>query len=438
MRKAMGDPHRESPVAADMMRGWEDGKAGNLEALRKGVARAQETARSVLRDGQGVWNPVASYLQGYLAAAKGTIAEVRAKGDFGEVWSPERVLAEIEGPPTDPNEGADVRHPVTGETYPAALARARALLATFPGYPPGTVNIPDDAMQADGRTRGEMRADIVDALTEPPAAQGREAHILLGTPAAGKSSMADPLAEQRQARIIDSDDAKALLPEFENGIGAMVAHKESQNLAIEAQRRSIERGENMVLPLVGTSYDGIRSKVSDLVDDGFKVYLHLVELPTEETVRRAIARFGKRGRLIDPAYIREVDQAPKAVFERLIREDRTKLEGYTHAVNDVPEGTPPRLVAHSNSPVRLGESGARSDAGRAGVEEEGQAGRGSRATPEAVPERPAGYGANNRLVTPERAAELRDRLKAKLATAQLNTGLDPELIAIGTELAVFH
>jgi N12 class adenine-specific DNA methylase len=47
------------------------------------------------------------------------------------------------------------------------------------------------------------------------------------------------------------------------------------------------------------------------------------------------------------------------------------------------------------------------------------------------------YGATNKLVTADRAAELRDRLKAKLRD-QLNSGIDPEILAIGAELAVFH
>ena len=46
------------------------------------------------------------------------------------------------------------------------------------------------------------------------------------------------------------------------------------------------------------------------------------------------------------------------------------------------------------------------------------------------------YGATNKLVSQDRAAELRKRLKAKFS--QLNSGLDPEILAIGTELAVFH
>lgn len=50
--------------------------------------------------------------------------------------------------------------------------------------------------------------------------------------------------------------------------------------------------------------------------------------------------------------------------------------------------------------------------------------------------KPAEYGANNKLVSQDRAAELRKKLKAKFS--QLNSGLDPEIIAIGTELAVFH
>lgn len=50
--------------------------------------------------------------------------------------------------------------------------------------------------------------------------------------------------------------------------------------------------------------------------------------------------------------------------------------------------------------------------------------------------KPAEYGANNKLVSQDRAAELRQKLKAKFA--QLNSGIDPEILAIGTELAVFH
>ncbi|WP_238368293.1 PLxRFG domain-containing protein [Mesobacterium pallidum] len=47
------------------------------------------------------------------------------------------------------------------------------------------------------------------------------------------------------------------------------------------------------------------------------------------------------------------------------------------------------------------------------------------------------YGASNKLVSQDRAAELRAKLKAKLRN-QLNAGIDPEIMAIGAELAVYH
>lgn len=49
------------------------------------------------------------------------------------------------------------------------------------------------------------------------------------------------------------------------------------------------------------------------------------------------------------------------------------------------------------------------------------------------PQQPA-----NTIVTDARAAELRERLKKKLNGGQVNAGLDPEILAIGAEMAVYH
>ena len=47
------------------------------------------------------------------------------------------------------------------------------------------------------------------------------------------------------------------------------------------------------------------------------------------------------------------------------------------------------------------------------------------------------YPSGNRLVTDERYAELRERMRKKLG-GQMNVGIDPEILAIGTEMAVYH
>lgn len=53
------------------------------------------------------------------------------------------------------------------------------------------------------------------------------------------------------------------------------------------------------------------------------------------------------------------------------------------------------------------------------------------------PDKPKKNPSGNKLVTDERYEELKKRMKAKLR-GQMNMGIDPEILAIGTEMAVYH
>ena len=78
--KAMGAPHRESPVAAEMMRGWRDGqdpRPAHLTDHLKSIRSSIEDVQTSPTEGQGGFNPVDPYLQGYYAAATGTHREIR-------------------------------------------------------------------------------------------------------------------------------------------------------------------------------------------------------------------------------------------------------------------------------------------------------------------------------------------------------------------------
>ncbi|KEP68805.1 hypothetical protein DL1_08435 [Thioclava dalianensis] len=59
------------------------------------------------------------------------------------------------------------------------------------------------------------------------------------------------------------------------------------------------------------------------------------------------------------------------------------------------------------------------------------------ADPEPQAENKSNWGASNTLVSVDRAAEIRAKLAGKLRN-QLNSGVDPEILALGTELAAFH
>ncbi len=60
----------------------------------------------------------------------------------------------------------------------------------------------------------------------------------------------------------------------------------------------------------------------------------------------------------------------------------------------------------------------------------------SKSNPEPAKYTDSDFGSKNKLVSRERAEELRKKLKAKFA--QLNSGIDPEIIALGAEISVFY
>lgn len=304
-------------------------------------------------------------------------------------------------------KGGPILHPVTGQTAQEAQQEADDFLREFapaePGGLYGTHNIPDDYVMPDGRTRGEIRKAIRVNMLSGEVATDREAHLILGPPAAGKSMLAEPLAEARRARLVDSDIAKEQLPEFRNGVGGNAVHEESSIIATRVLEIAIDRGENLAIPVVGKTYAGVEEKVQMLRDAGYRVHLHLFEIPAREAVKRALLRYGSTGRMVPPTYVAHVGTKPIDSFNRLVEEYGDRLESYSHVSNDVPQGATPQTVRDGGNVVfRLRGSGSPSAAPGAstgqGAQGQGAQGQGARGsdrqdalpvTPEPAPSAPA-------------------------------------------------
>lgn len=220
------------------------------------------------------------------------------------------------------------RHPKTGESLRLALERAQKMAQT------DVIETPE---------RLALREQIGQELYGAGAAKKEKiADLVLGPPASGKSTFADPLVASRGALLIDSDMAKARLPEYEQGVGSGAVHEESAGI-VEADvlPRAILAGDNIVWPLVGKTLGGVEEKIDLLKSEGYRVYIHLVDLPIEKSVERAVARFESKGRLVDPRYVASVEDKPARNFDVLIK--RSDLDGYSRWSNDVPRGDAPRL-----------------------------------------------------------------------------------------------
>jgi predicted kinase len=134
----------------------------------------------------------------------------------------------------------------------------------------------------------------------------RHAIIVLGGPAAGKSTIAERLARDYGAAIVDPDEAKKIIPGYDEGSGAGATHEESVALAKDVGAKIRADGGNMIFPKVGQSPDIIRPMIAAAKEGGYSVDLVHVSVPVEIAQRRNIGRFLRTGRLVDPSYIADV------------------------------------------------------------------------------------------------------------------------------------
>ncbi|WP_052486982.1 zeta toxin family protein [Gordoniibacillus kamchatkensis] len=216
--------------------------------------------------------------------------------------------------------------------------------------------------------RIKLRKQIVDKLYGKGAKQkNRRIDIVIGPPAAGKSSvLADPLAKQHGALLIDADKAKEELPEFEGGLGANAVHEESSEI-IEGEEgvliKALRNGDNIVLPIVGRRAEKLRDILNTFKELGYEVHLHLNELSPEKAARRAVERFKEEKRFVDPHYVLHgVGWKPSETYDILKKEGG--FDSYEKYSNDVPRGQKPILIErHSNLGSDATASGRRQTRG---------------------------------------------------------------------------
>lgn len=135
------------------------------------------------------------------------------------------------------------------------------------------------------------------------AVKNKEIVIIGGNSGAGKSGVANALAEKRGAIILDSDDVKVMLPEFDGGFGAGNVHMESKFIHDELLQTATLNGDNIILPVVGTSKNSIANNIQKFKRLGYDVtYIH-VDIPQNLSQVRTFRRFLNTGRFIDPEYV---------------------------------------------------------------------------------------------------------------------------------------
>ena len=149
--------------------------------------------------------------------------------------------------------------------------------------------------------------------------KNREAFIIIGLPASGKSGIAAKVSDYYRAILIDSDFAKRKIPEYIKKNGAALVHNESKMIKDEIMCASIGMGLNFVLPIIGDDYNGVLGIIKSLKRHRYKVSIILVELDRVKATQRAFNRFKATGRYIPLSKILdEYSNNPSLTFYKLL------------------------------------------------------------------------------------------------------------------------
>lgn len=187
--------------------------------------------------------------------------------------------------------------------------------------------------------------------------QGNRLDIVLGLPASGKSStIVNDVSQKYHSKLIDCDEAKKLLPEYNRGWGSNAVHKESQMIEQLAFLDTIRQGKNVVLPKVGGDYEKLlKQYIMPAKNAGYKIYVHYVEVNRNVALGRMLNRFLEEGRFLDPKLIDKYDNPEignriNSTYERL--KESGIIDGYSKWDNNVTKGSKPEMLEQKGYQAR--------------------------------------------------------------------------------------
>lgn len=199
----------------------------------------------------------------------------------------------------------------------------------------------------------------------------RRLDIVVGLPASGKSSaIVEDLSSVYHSRIVDNDEAKKLLPGYDDGWGASIVHEESQGVSENELYSALNAGENIVLPKVGSNAKKLEPIIQEAKANGYTVNVHYVELSRQKAMGRMLGRFVSKGKFLEPTLIDKYDNAQdgnkiERAYEQLKKGGL--IDGYSKWNNDVERNAKPNII-ESN----IGEQFFQDAKERRGISDQGE------------------------------------------------------------------
>lgn len=167
--------------------------------------------------------------------------------------------------------------------------------------------------------------------------------LLGGRGGSGKSWFKGKVYDPNKAIVLDADEIKAMLPEYE-GWNAHQVHEESSDILEVLLSDARAYGLNVVLDATMKTAKSALNKVKAFKDAGYRIESHYMHLPRQEAAKRAVARFlGKTKRYV-PVSVVLSNTDNEANFDQV----RSLADKWSFYDNNVP---------HGHEPLKISEGG---------------------------------------------------------------------------------
>ncbi|MBY8023460.1 zeta toxin family protein [Vibrio fluvialis] len=177
----------------------------------------------------------------------------------------------------------------------------------------------------------------------------KNAYIVTGLPASGKSTISNLIAEHTGSAIVDSDYAKRKFPEFCLAQGASIVHMESSLVTNGSTRPEYEdeksvyeymvmEGANIVIPKIGYDCISITNIRDALIEADYRVHLIFVSVDRKVSTTRAFDRFLTTERYVPLGLVfDEYSNDPTLTYYRLRDDPKWQSVGKVNTESNEPK-----------------------------------------------------------------------------------------------------
>ena len=196
---------------------------------------------------------------------------------------------------------------------------------------------------------GRLMGKLIRGMVKPEhrKKQDRTTFLIGGNTGSGKTTVLDEhlipkglVPSHEEAALIDPDFIKKGLVGYDDGDGAGRVHRESQAVTDKTIRDAALDEMDMVITGSGASRQ--IQHMREASERGEKVVGHWVHVPQQEASRRIKKRIDETNRYIPDNTAHMAQSIPKVISTGF---EEDLLDEFYLWDNDIPEGSPPKLIA---------------------------------------------------------------------------------------------